>query len=84
MDTRSAPQWNTFYRSSTNGGASWSDEARISSYVAGYSYISAAGFSFPFGDYFQMAIDDLGRTQVVWGEGLNWNTPGSVWYARGR
>ena len=84
MDTRSAPYWNTFYRSSTNGGASWSEEARISSYVAGYSYISPAGFSFPFGDYFQMAIDDLGRTHVVWGEGLNWNTPGSVWYARGR
>lgn len=84
MDTRSAPLWNTFYRSSTNGGASWSDESRISSYVAGYSYISLAGFSFPFGDYFQMAIDDLGRTHVVWGEGLNWNTPGSVWYARGR
>ncbi|HKC72061.1 MAG TPA: sialidase family protein, partial [Terriglobales bacterium] len=84
MDTRSAPYWNTFYRSSTNGGASWSEETRISSYVAGYSYISPAGFSFPFGDYFQMAIDDLGRTHVVWGEGLNWNTPGSVWYVRGR
>ena len=84
MDTRSAPNWNTSYRSSTNGGASWSDEMQISSYVAGYSYISRGGFSFPFGDYFQMAIDDLGRTHAMWGEGLNWNTPGSVWYARGR
>ena len=84
MDTRSAPYWNTFYRSSTNGGASWSDEMRVSSYVAGYSYISPSGFNFPFGDYFQMAIDDLGRTQTVWGEGSNWNTPGSTWYARGR
>lgn len=84
MDTRSAPYWNTFYRSSTNGGASWSDEVRVSSYVAGFSYISSAGFSFPFGDYFQMAIDDLGRTHLVWGEGANWNTPGSIWYSRGR
>ncbi len=84
MDTRSAPYWNTFYRSSTNGGASWTDETRVSSYVAGYSYIFPAGFSFPFGDYFQMAIDDLGRTQAVWGEGANWNTPGSIWYSRGR
>lgn len=84
MDTRSAPYWNIFYRSSTNGGASWSEEMRMNSFVAGYSYISSAGFSFPFGDYFQMAIDDLGRTHVVWGEGLNWNTPGSIWYARGR
>ena len=84
MDTRSAPYWNTFYRSSTNGGASWSGEMRMNSFVAGYSYISPAGFSFPFGDYFQMAIDDLGKTQAVWGEGLNWNTPGSIWYAHGR
>jgi len=84
MDTRNSPYWNTFYRSSTNGGASWSGESRLSSYVAGYSYIFPAGFSFPFGDYFQMAIDDLGRTQAVWGEGLNWNTPGSIWYSRGR
>lgn len=84
MDTRSAPYWNTLYRSSTNGGASWSDEMRISSYVAGYSYVFPAGFSFPFGDYFQLAIDDLGRTQSVWGEGANWNTPGSLWYSRGR
>jgi hypothetical protein len=84
MDTRSAPYWNTLYRSSTNGGASWSDQMRISSYVAGYSYIFPAGFSFPFGDYFQMAIDDLGRTHAIWGEGANWNTPGSIWYSRGR
>ena len=84
MDTRSAPYWNTFYRSSTNGGASWSDEMRISSYAPGYGYISSAGFSFPFGDYFQIAIDDLGRTHAIWGEGANWSTPGSIWYARGR
>jgi hypothetical protein len=84
MDTRNAPYWNTLYRSSTNGGASWSGEVRLSSYVSGYSYIVPAGFSFPFGDYFQMAIDDLGRTQAIWGEGLNWNTPGSIWYVRGR
>lgn len=84
MDTRSSPRWNTFYRSSTNGGASWSGEARLSSYVPGFSYISPGGFSFPFGDYFQMAIDDMGRTQAVWGEGLNWSTPGSIWYSRGR
>lgn len=84
MDNRSAPYWNTFYRSSTNGGASWSDELRISSYAPGYSYISSSGFSFPFGDYFQVAIDDLGHTHAIWGEGANWSTPGSLWYARSR
>jgi hypothetical protein len=84
MDTRISPYWNTFYRSSTNGGASWSGETRLSSFVAGYSYIVPAGFSFPFGDYFQLAIDDLGRTHAAWAEGLHWTTPGSIWYARGR
>jgi hypothetical protein len=84
MDTRNAPRWNTFYRASTNGGATWSTEIRISSYTKGYSYIKPEGFSFPFGDYFGLGIDSRGQTQVVWGEGLNYETPGSIWYARGR
>ena len=84
MDTRNRPLWNTYYRSSTNGGATWSAESRISSFVPGYRYIRTKGFSFPFGDYFEMAIDDQGRTQAVWGEGLNFRTPGSIWYGNGR
>ena len=84
MDTRNHPRWNTFYRSSTNGGATWSAETRISSYVPGYRYIRSKGFSFPFGDYFGIAIDHQGRTQVVWGEGLNFRSPGAIWYSSGR
>jgi hypothetical protein len=84
MDTRNHPRWNTFYRSSTNGGATWSAEARISSYVAGYRYVRANGFTFPFGDYFGIGIDNQGRTQAVWGEGLNFRSPGSIWYSNGR
>jgi hypothetical protein len=84
MDTRNHPRWNTFYRSSTNGGATWSAEARISSYVAGYRYVRSSGFSFPFGDYFGIGIDNQGRTQAVWGEGLNFRSPGSIWYSNGR
>ena len=84
MDTRRASLWNTFYRSSTNGGATWSAESKLSSYVPGYRYIHAKGYSFPFGDYFEMAIDDQGRTQAVWGEGLNYHSPGSIWYSSGR
>ena len=37
-DTRTG-SWNLFYRSSSDGGASWSGETQISSYVPGYSYI---------------------------------------------
>jgi len=85
MDARAAgPLWNTYYRTSTDGGATWSGEARLSSYVTGYSYIQPGGFSFPFGDYFEMDIDDLGTTHAVWGEGLNYDTPGAIWYTRGR
>jgi hypothetical protein len=84
MDTRRAPLWNTFYRSSTNGGATWSAESRLSNYVPGYRYIRSKGYSFPFGDYFEMGIDNQGRTQAVWGEGLNFRSPGSIWYSNGR
>jgi len=76
--------WNTFSRVSTNGGASWSDEVRLSSPVAGYDYILPAGYRFPFGDYFGLAIDSDGATHAVWGEGRNFNSPGSIWYTRGR
>lgn len=84
MDTRNQPLWNTYYRSSTNGGATWSPEARLSSYVPGYKYIQRGGFNFPFGDYFGIAIDSRGRTHAVWGEGWNYQSPGSIWYGNGR
>ena len=74
--------WNTFYRSSTNGGATWSAETRISGPSAGYDYILPEGFRFPFGDYFGLAIDSEGATQAVWGEGRDYKTPGSIWYTR--
>jgi hypothetical protein len=84
MDTRQAPLWNVYFRSSTDGGGTWSPEAKLSSYVPEYRYIRREGFSFPFGDYFEMAIDSQAQTQVVWGEGLNYLTPGSIWYSSGR
>ena len=84
MDKRNSPYWNTYYRSSSNGGATWGDEIRISSYVRGYRYIAKEGFRFPFGDYFGLAIDNHGDTHVVWGEGLNYQSPGSIWHASGR
>jgi hypothetical protein len=84
MDKRNSQYWNTYYRSSSNGGATWGEEIKISGYVPGYSYIGEEGFRFPFGDYFGMAIDNHGDTHVVWGEGLNYQSPGSIWHASGR
>jgi hypothetical protein len=80
----SRPLWNTYYRSSTNGGATWSAETQLSSAVRGYDYILPAGFRFPFGDYFSLAIDGDGATHAVWGQGRNYKSPGTIWYSRGR
>jgi len=84
MDTRSHSLWNTYTRSSTNGGATWSAENKLSSAVPGYSYIQPNGFLFPFGDYFALSIDGVGQTHAVWGEGKNYESPGSIWYTNGR
>jgi hypothetical protein len=88
MDARNSSRthtaWNTYYRSSSNGGATWGDEIRVSNYVPGYPYISKAGFSFPFGDYFGLAIDNQNDTHLVWGEGQNYQSPGSIWQSTGR
>lgn len=84
MDSRETPRWNTYYRSSADGGNSWGPETRLSQYVPGYSYVHPLGFGFPFGDYFEMNIDSHGQTHAVWGEGLNYKSPGSIWYSSGR
>ena len=81
---RNHPLWNTYYRSSTNGGATWAPEKRLSGPAEGYDYIQPRGFRFPFGDYFGLAIDGEGFTHAVWGEGRNYKSPGSIWYTRGR
>jgi hypothetical protein len=89
MDTRKSDAekpsvWNTFYRASTNGGATWSPESQISGPARGYDYILPRGFLFPFGNLFSIGIDNISTTHVVWGEGRNFKSPGSIWYARGR
>jgi hypothetical protein len=94
MDTRNRPSanqspadqalWSVFARSSSNGGATWLPETQLSGPARGYDYILPEGFRFPFGDYFSIAIDNLGTTHVVWGEGRNYKSPGSIWYTHGR
>lgn len=84
MDDRSGGWWNTYGRRSNDGGRRWSAEADLSTFVPGFDYITADGFRFPFGDYFEADVDAEGTTHVVWGEGFNYDSPGSIWYARGR
>ena len=47
MDARSAPYWNTYYRSSSNGGATWGEEIQLSGYVIGISLHREEGLPFP-------------------------------------
>ncbi len=84
VDAQNHPLWNTLYRTSTNGGATWSPESQLSSLARGYDYILPNGFLFPFGNLFSIGIDNLENTHVVWGEGRNYNSPGSIWYTHGR
>jgi hypothetical protein len=79
-------RWNTYYRTSRSAGRSWSDEARLSRFVAGYPYKFAQprpGYLEPYGDYFEIDIDGAGRTHALWGEAPSYDGPGNVWYARG-
>ena len=88
MDARAAnggmDRWNVYYRVSTNGGDTWSNEVDLSTYVSGFSYIFPEGFRFPFGDYYEIDIDEQGTNHLVWGEGYNYDSPGSIWYVKGK
>jgi hypothetical protein len=78
-------RWNVYYRSSTNGGNTWSSEVRLSAWVGGYTYkldSPRQGFLQPYGDYFEMDINSAARTVAIWGEGNSYVGPGNVWYAR--
>ena len=76
--------WNTWYRRSTNGGTTWSAAVRLSDLGSGAPYKTANGFAFPYGDYFEMAVDSTGRNHVIWGEGISYTGPGGTWYTRGQ
>ena len=77
-------RWNTYSRSSTDGGATWSPERRLSAYVPGYAYklaTPAPGFLQPYGDYMELDVTGAGKTVATWGEGPSYNGPGNIWFA---
>jgi hypothetical protein len=80
MDDRNgADNWNTWYRSSSDGGATWTPEVKISDATAGPSYVHPTGFGEPYGDYGEIAITAAGQTYATWGEGIDYTGPGGVW-----
>ena len=82
MDMRTG-QWNLFYRTSSDGGSTWSGETQVSGYVPGYAYLTTTGFGLPYGDYFEMSVDDRGSTQIAWGEAGSYAGPGNIWTSHG-
>jgi hypothetical protein len=75
--------WNTWYRQTQNGGNTWSAAVRLSDLATGAPYKSASGYRFPYGDYFELAVDRNGLSHVIWGEGISFTGPGGTWYTRG-
>jgi hypothetical protein len=74
--------WNVWYRSSADGGVSWSSPVKISDATSGTVYKTAAGFREPYGDYGEGAITNGGKFIGVWGEGDSYTGPGGAWINR--
>ena len=72
--------WNVWYRSSTNGGRSWSAPVKISDATSGARYKTADGFMEVYGDYGEIDVTNRGKTIAAWGEGFSWIGPGGVWF----
>lgn len=82
MDSRTGA-WNVWYRASSDGGATWSADVRLSDATSGASYVSATGFAAPYGDYDSIAITNLGKSVAVMGEGADFTAgPGNIWFNR--
>jgi hypothetical protein len=74
-------RWNVLYRSSADGGGTWSSPVKISDAPAGATaYHHANGFDEIYGDYGEIAVTNTGKTFATWGEGFSWTGPGGTWF----
>jgi hypothetical protein len=74
--------WNIWYRSSADGGTTWTAPVNISDAPGGAAYKTPAGFLEVYGDYGEIAITHRGKAIATWGEGLSYTGPGGVWINR--
>jgi hypothetical protein len=73
--------WNVWYRSSSDGGATWSAPVKISDAPAGATgYVGPSGFAEVYGDYGEIAVTSAGKTFATWGEGFSYTGPGGTWF----
>jgi hypothetical protein len=78
-------QWNVWYRTSSDGGLTWSTPpVKISDASSGAAYKTANGFAEVYGDYGELGITSTGKSIAAWGEGTSYDGPGGVWFNRQR
>lgn len=70
-----------WYRSSSDGGRSWSAPVRLSNATTGSGYKSADGFAEIYGDYGEIEVTSAGKTIAAWGEGSDYVGPGGTWFS---
>jgi len=75
--------WNTWCRSTADGGVTWIRAARLSDRPGGAFYKHPAGYEFVYGDYFEIDVGFRGRLHVIWGAGESYYGAGECWYTRG-
>ncbi len=80
MDNRTGA-YNLWYRSSSDGGRTWSAETKVSEFRSRYSYVTRQGFAFPYGDYITIDLDLKGKVHLAWGEGPDYSGPGNTLYS---
>jgi len=78
--------WNVWYRSSRDGGASWTGSSvRVSQYDPARPESRPNGYLYPYGDYQGIDLTATGKAVMVWGEGQDYlggpTKPGHILYA---
>jgi hypothetical protein len=76
-----ADAWNVWYRSSSDGGRTWSTPVKLDDAPAGATgYVGANGFAEIYGDYGEIGVTSAGKTFATWGEGFSYTGPGGTWF----
>jgi hypothetical protein len=77
-----ADAWNVWYRSSRDGGKTWSSAVKLNDAGGGSAgYVNPDGsFQEVYGDYGEIAVTSQGKTFAAWGEGFSWLGPGGTWF----
>ena len=77
--------YQTAFLTSTDGGATWGGQVRLSNLGSGAPYKHPDGYDFTDGDYFGIDVSITGVAHVIWGEadGSSLYCCGDVWFTKG-